>query len=97
MKVIGIVEAKAKLAEICERVAVRHESVTITNRGKPLVRIEPVENPTRSVWEARAKFLARGETLPSDSESRGDYTQERKKILAGVTLRKLKAELLSKK
>jgi hypothetical protein len=28
---------------------------------------------------------------------RGNYTEERKKILAGVTLRKLKAELLSKK
>lgn len=65
MKLIGIVEAKTKLAAICTRVAKRHEPVTITRSGKPLVRIEPVENGKRAVWEARAKFLACGGTLPA--------------------------------
>ncbi len=56
----------SNLAQICERVAKRHEPVTITKRGKPLVRIEPVENGKQSVWSARSKFLARGGTLPAE-------------------------------
>ncbi len=66
MKEIEIVEAKANLAKICERVASRHEPVTVTKRGRPLVRIEPAGNGKRDVWQARAKFLARGAKLPED-------------------------------
>lgn len=68
MNAIGIVEAKTKLAQICERVARRQTPVTITKRGKPLVRIEPVANGKHSVWEARAKFVRRGGKLPAEIE-----------------------------
>lgn len=68
MKVIGIIEAKSQLGKICEQVAKRHRPVTIAKRGKPLVRIEPVGNGKQAVWKARAKFLARGGTLPNDLE-----------------------------
>lgn len=43
MEPVGIFEAKAKLTDLCEQVASRRESVVITRRGKPLVRIVPIE------------------------------------------------------
>jgi antitoxin (DNA-binding transcriptional repressor) of toxin-antitoxin stability system len=52
-------EAKARLSEICERVARSGESVVVTRRGKPLVRIDPVGGESRSVWEDRAQYIAR--------------------------------------
>jgi prevent-host-death family protein len=55
MTTIGLVEAKTKLSELCERVARRRQPVVITRRGRPLVRIEPVRpgNKSRSVWDSR--------------------------------------------
>lgn len=43
METVGIFEAKAKLSEICEQVALRREPMIVTKRGKPLVRIVPIE------------------------------------------------------
>ncbi len=62
MKTIGLFEAKAKLSELCGKVAETGEVYTITRRGKPLVRIMAVEaepDPAHefrhlSVWVARA-------------------------------------------
>jgi prevent-host-death family protein len=82
VKAIGIVQAKTKLAEICERVAARHEPVTITKRGKPLVRIEPVENGKQAVWKARAKFLARGNKLPERINLPTRATQPKRPLFA---------------
>jgi prevent-host-death family protein len=60
MKVVGLFEAKAKLSEICERVASAQEPVLITRRGKPLVRIEPIRaREVKSVWRAREAFVRR--------------------------------------
>jgi prevent-host-death family protein len=58
MRTVGIFEAKAKLSEICEQVARSGESVVVTRRGKPLVRIEPAEIDRGSVWEDRAEYVA---------------------------------------
>jgi prevent-host-death family protein len=55
MKTIGLFEAKTKLSEICERVAVGGEAVVITRRGKPLVKIEPMKGRMKSVWDLRAE------------------------------------------
>ena len=59
MKTVGIFEAKAKLSEICERVASNKESVLITKRGKPLVRIDPLEETPMTISEARAVYMAK--------------------------------------
>lgn len=64
MKKIGLFEAKAKLSEICEKVAETGEVYTITKRQKPLVRIVAVrseEDPHHefrhlSIREARKAY-----------------------------------------
>lgn len=58
MRTVGIFEAKAKLSEICDQVARSGESVVVTRRGKPLVRIDPVAQDRCSVWEDRAVYIA---------------------------------------
>ena len=57
MRTVGIFEAKAKLSEICDRVSRSGESVIVTRRGKPLVRIDPVARDRGSVWEDRAAYV----------------------------------------
>lgn len=59
MRAVGIFEAKAKLSEICEEVARSGQSVVVTRRGRPLVRIDPLPAERQSVWEARAEYVAR--------------------------------------
>ena len=51
-------EAKTRLSEICDEISRSGDSVVITRRGKPLVRIDPVESDKFSVWEARAEYIA---------------------------------------
>lgn len=55
---IGLFEAKTKFSAICERVASTHAGVTITRRGMPLVRIEPIPEPGLTIRERRAIYLA---------------------------------------
>ena len=57
METVGIFEAKAKLSEICEQVASTRESIVVTRRGKPLVRILPMEVAPESVLERRNRYL----------------------------------------
>ena len=61
MKSIGIYEVKTKITEIFEEVQRTHESVLVTRRGQPLVRIDPIyELPAGSeVWEARSSYIGR--------------------------------------
>ena len=67
MKAIGIFEAKTKLSEICETVAVSGEAYMVTKRGRPLVRIEPVHEQPLSVVERRAAYMAKyGDAEPDD-------------------------------
>jgi prevent-host-death family protein len=53
MKVVGIFEAKTHLSKICEEVAATNEPVTVTRRGKPLVRIDPVDVEPMTIRERR--------------------------------------------
>jgi prevent-host-death family protein len=58
MKTLGIFEIKTKLSQICDEVAASGESVLVTKRGKPFVRIDPLSGfgESRSVvWELREK------------------------------------------
>lgn len=59
MKGVGMFEAKTKLSEICDEVHRTGESVLVTRRGKPYVRIVPLESSEgdgSSIWEARERF-----------------------------------------
>ncbi len=58
MKTIGIFEAKTRLSEVCEQVAATHEPVTVTKRGKPLVRIDPIDSAAMTVRERREQYMA---------------------------------------
>jgi len=56
---IGLFEAKTRLSEICERVAAERQPIIVTRRGKPLVKIEPMDFPkgeSKSVWDRRAAY-----------------------------------------
>ena len=68
MKHIGLFEAKTKLSEICDRVVTSGEPVTVTRRGKPLVRIEPVREVKPTLRERRATYFTQH---PEDSPSQG--------------------------
>ena len=59
MKRIGIFEAKTKLSEVCEAVAASGEPLTVTKRGKPLVRIEPCREESLTIVDRRAAYLAK--------------------------------------
>jgi prevent-host-death family protein len=67
MKTIGLFEIKTKLSRICDDVATTGESVLVTRRGKPLVRIVPIQLPPKgsSVWDSREGFLT-GRPLAED-------------------------------
>lgn len=71
MKALGIFEIKTKLSQICDDVARTGESVLVTKRGKPLVRIDPLSDSNRGgseVWEARRSYL---NTHEIDEDYRG--------------------------
>ncbi|MCK5198308.1 MAG: type II toxin-antitoxin system Phd/YefM family antitoxin [Spirochaetales bacterium] len=59
MKAIGIFEVKTKISEICETVKETHEPVLITKRGKPMVRIIPIDESDEksNIWNQRQKFI----------------------------------------
>jgi prevent-host-death family protein len=64
MKTLGIFEIKTKLSQICDDVARTGESVLVTKRGKPLVRIDPLPETTSGgseVWEKRREYEASSE------------------------------------
>lgn len=55
---IGLFEAKTRLSEICEAVATTHEPVTVTKRGRPFVRIDPIEEAVLTIRERRDAYMA---------------------------------------
>ncbi len=68
MRALGIFEIKTKLSQVCEDVARTGESVLITKRGKPFVRIDPLKSfPSNmsSVWDIRDAYLS-GQEITDD-------------------------------
>lgn len=59
MKTVGLFEAKTKLSEICAYVAEAGDSVVVTRRGKPWVRINPIVEKTTTIRERRAEYMIR--------------------------------------
>lgn len=59
MREIGLFEAKTKLSALCAEVAERGEGMMITRRGRPWVRLEPLEaaeTPRATVWAERDRL-----------------------------------------
>lgn len=61
---------KNRLSEVCDGIAKSGEPVTVTRRGKPLVRIIPVEytGRPRSVWDTVKESRERYGPLTEDFE-----------------------------
>ncbi|MEI8095505.1 MAG: type II toxin-antitoxin system Phd/YefM family antitoxin [Spirochaetales bacterium] len=56
MSTITLFEAKAQISELVKRIASSGESVVLTVRGKPMVRIIPYREETPpDVWELRER------------------------------------------
>ena len=68
MATVGLFEAKAKLSELCERVARRGEVIVITRRGRAIARLTPVsaEDVSASVWERRERFMRKQGAIRED-------------------------------
>jgi prevent-host-death family protein len=71
VKSLGLFEAKTRLSELCQEVADTGESVMVTKRGKPLVRIVPVAADAErgsSIWELRERDEASNGAWSDDFE-----------------------------
>jgi prevent-host-death family protein len=70
MKQVGLFDAKTRFSEICDEVARLGQSVVVTRRGQPLVRIEPLAPPKKKedVWDRRKKFEEEFGPLTEDFE-----------------------------
>lgn len=67
---IPLAEAKARLSELVERVAAGDE-IVITKRGKPVVRLSPVEGSRKRIdVEALRRAIA---DQPYQTQSAGDF------------------------
>lgn len=68
MTSVGLFEAKAKLSELCERVARTGEVVMITKRGRAVARLVPIgeSDENASVWRRRERFVGRNGAIRED-------------------------------
>lgn len=63
MREVGIYDAKTHFTRLIGEVE-RGESVVITRHGKPVARLQPIDEPPMSVEEAIAAIEAFGRTHP---------------------------------
>lgn len=78
MKTHGLFDTKNRLSEICDQVARTGEPCTVTRRGKPLVKIVPVNDLEGSVWDSVEESQARYGPLTEELElSRRDPSRNR--------------------
>ncbi len=66
METIGISEFKAKCISILKTVQAENKTLTVTHRGKPLVRIEPVREPSRTLGGLSDQGRIKGELVGFD-------------------------------
>lgn len=69
-RTISLADAKTHLSELTE-LAAAGETVVITKRGKPVVRVSRVEVPRKPVDLATLRRLTAG--MPSQSEGAGNF------------------------
>ena len=68
MDTVGVRELKARLSHHLKRVKAGH-SVTVTDRGRPIARIQPVDLPADTGWIAR--MVAEGKASWSGGKPKG--------------------------
>jgi prevent-host-death family protein len=68
MKTVNIHEAKTHLSQLIERAATKGESFIIAKAGKPLVKVVPVDAPTRV---SRLGFMSGQIKVPDDFDRMG--------------------------
>jgi prevent-host-death family protein len=69
-KVMKAAEFKARCLEVMNRVAVTGETVIVTKRGRPMVRLSPATNPPKRLFGFfRGKIKTKGDVIaPLDVE-----------------------------
>jgi prevent-host-death family protein len=87
MKTVGLFEAKTKLSEVCAEVADSGAEVVVTRRGKPWVRIAPVQEATpMTVRERREAYLASEPRRAGKQEAEFQVPERAKDTPRGVRL-----------
>ncbi|MGB0743555.1 MAG: type II toxin-antitoxin system Phd/YefM family antitoxin [Opitutales bacterium] len=77
MESVALYDAKNRLSELCSKVTETGEPCIISRRGKPIVKLVPVDEPnqTKSVWgtveEAQAKYGPLDEDFELPERSNG--------------------------
>ena len=66
MESIGISEFKAKCISILKQVQATNQVLTVTHRGRPLVRIEPIPENTKSLGGLRELGKINGDLVEFD-------------------------------
>ena len=88
MERIGIFDAKTRFSEIVEQVQATGQSVTVTNRGKPVVDITPTHAHPESRMSREEAFAEidrlRQEVPPMSREEIRDLIQEGRDRWPGV-------------
>ena len=73
MDAIKLADAKARLSEIADRVEAG-ETVEITRRGRPVMRLVPIERQKKAIDFGMLKSLT--DSLPPQTQSAGDFMRE---------------------
>lgn len=68
MDMVALYDAKNRLSELCNQVTETGQPCVISRRGKPLVKLVPIEdeNCTESVWDTVEEAQARYGDLDED-------------------------------
>ena len=73
MESIGISEFKAKCIAILKGIHDENSPLTVTYRGKPLVRIEPIHQEGRQLGVMRQMGCIEGEVLGVDFDEEWEF------------------------
>jgi prevent-host-death family protein len=70
METFALYDAKNRLSELCNKVTETGEPCVISRRGRPIVKIVPIDDAegSDSVWDTVAEAQAKYGTLDADFE-----------------------------
>ena len=72
MEAINLADAKARLSELADRVE-SGETVEVTRRGRPVMRLVPVEKEKKAIDFAMLKALT--DSLPPQTQNAGEFVR----------------------
>ena len=73
VKTVLISEFKAKCIKMLKEVQKNGRPLTVTLRGKPIVRVEPIEKRKPKLGTMKGRMIIKGDIIHSDME--GDWAE----------------------